>query len=143
PDEMVAINRDNLPVREAGRDDGVGFGVAFLLTEVRHKNGAVDDEKIRVARGHDLFLKREWLRHGQFDDVELLALRRAEALQALQVLSEYLVVGITLVVFDRGDEAVRLVEASDVVDVAVRIISDDTVAHPQHLGYSEVVLEVL
>ena len=42
-----------------------------------------------------------------------------------------------------GDEAVGLVETRDVVDVAVGVVADNPLAHPQHLLDAEVVAQIL
>src|SRR5688500_1105077 len=76
PDQMVAIDRDDFATGETTSDDVARLSIALLLLERRHEDRAVDDQKIRVARGHALPLKRERLRHWQRDDLELLPVRR-------------------------------------------------------------------
>ena len=143
PNEFVTVDRNDFAAREARGDDRVGLGVAFFLAEIRHEHRAVDDEKIRVAGRHRLAVKGERLGHGQLNDVELLAFRSPEHLQTLQVFREDFVVRVALVGLDHGDETVGFVETRDVVDMAIGVVTDDAIAHPQHLRNAEVVLEVL
>src|SRR5947209_16836314 len=94
PDPVIAVDRDHLPPGKAGADDFTRLSVAAWLPKRRHQYGTVDDQEISVAGRNALALKRERFRHGHFDNLEFLALRRSKSAQPLAVCLEDSVVGV-------------------------------------------------
>lgn len=141
PDEVVAINADRLAVGETGTDDFKRAGIGSGLAEGGHEHRAIDNEVIRVAGRNTLAIEAKGARHGQFDDVELLACRSAEAAESLQVGGKDLVVFILRIRFDAGDETVVFEKPGHVINVTIGIVADDALAEPEKAGHAEVVAQ--
>src|SRR4051812_7518481 len=143
PNQIVAVDGNDFAARKATADKIAGFGVAARLPELGHEYGSIDDEKIRIARRHALPAEGHRPRHRQFDDRKFSARWRAKPAQALEIVGQQTMVRIAPVGLNAGEEAVPLVESRDVVDMAVRIVADDPLAHPQYFVHAEVILQVL
>ena len=111
------------------------------IVEGWHEYEAVGDVEICVAGWHALGAKNNRPRHGQLNDGELLALWSARGFEAREVFSQRSVVGIARVGLNSRDDSCGRDKASDVIDVAVRIVADDTAAKPDGLVYAEIVAE--
>src|SRR6185437_2496598 len=106
---------DVAPRKNIGED--VECDAVVAVVEGGDEYDAVGDVEIGVAGGDALVAKDDGARHGQLDDGELEAGRRARGFEAPKIFSERDVVGVVGARLDSRDDGVGRDEAGDVVDV--------------------------
>src|SRR5439155_6231130 len=77
-------------------------------------------------------------RHGQRDHTQGPAVVVGHALQPGKVVTQGRVVDIGRIVFHRAHHRSWVHETSQVVHVAVGVVTDDALAEPQNLGHAQV-----
>ena len=128
-EQQATIDAHDLAPREAVADDAHGDLVGILAVE-RHKDAAVHDEEVGVARGQVASGEADGRGQREFKDVELLAAWTHLA-QALEVLLHRRVVGRGLVGFADGENRARRDEAREVIDMAVGVVVGQAFTDPE------------
>ena len=140
------MDADDVAGGEAFGDDVEGVAVVAVV-EGGDEDEVVGDVEVGVAGREALALEDYGRGHGEFDDVEGLALTFASAVasgaEAIEVFGEGKVVLVVGVLFDGGEDGVFADEAGDVVDVAVGVVAGAAFVEPDGLVDAEVVVEGL
>src|SRR3981081_3591055 len=98
---------------------------------------------MRITRGQAAAFKHDRLGHGNLDDVERLSILITSGLQAAKILAQWLVIHIFRGGFDPGDAVDRSHEASEVVDVAMSVVAEDSAAKPDYMRCPQIISEDL
>lgn len=101
------------------------------------KNDVIGDVKIRVAGGGAPVKTFKAIRHGQFHNVERVAVLIRHAFEGFEVGLERLVIRVFFIGFDDGDNGGGVDEARDVVNVSVGVVTLDAFADPENIGNAE------
>ena len=142
PYEISAVDGDDL----AGGEDlgeSVESNAVIGVVEYWNENSPVRDIEIGVACGQAATLENYRARHGEFDDLKLLAVLIGSCAEAAEVFGEGRMVGIGSVGFHHGDDCARGNEAGDVIDMAVSVVASDALTEPDDFLNAEVVRENL
>jgi len=142
PDEVYGVDADNFAGGEELGEDVEGDAVVGIV-ERWDEDQSVGDVEVGVAGGEALVAEHDRARQGQLDQRELLAGEGAGGFEADEVFGEGLVVGVSGVGLNGGDDGFRGDEAGDVVDVAVGVVAGDAAVEPEDLVNAEVVGENL
>src|SRR3972149_473849 len=139
-DDLVAAQTDYLPVRKefaqyAQRLPIVGIG------EHGCEHDFVGDIKVRVACRQTRPVGIDRARAGQHHDVQFVAILVPRALQPLIILLETAIVFISRIRFEDADYRVWVDKSGDVVDMAIRVVTGDTLAQPNNTSDAKRLLE--
>jgi|SRR5580704_13293041 hypothetical protein len=88
----------------------------------------VGDVEVRVAGGKALSIEINGRGHGKSFDAKRLAVLVGHELQALEIVLEWGVIGVIRIFFDDGDDGGGIDKASEIVDVAVGVVSGNAIA---------------
>ena len=108
-----------------------GRAVGWIV-EGRHEHDAVADVEVHVARRQTLSVEEERPRQRNRDHPQRAPAQVAHCPQAPEVVGQRRVVVVAGVGFDGGHDGVRAHETRQVVDMAVRVVTGDAPAQPQH-----------
>src|SRR5262249_9168235 len=134
PDEVAAVDADNFTIRKEAGDD-VERDAIVGIVESGNENEIVGDVKVSVAGGQALSAKDDGAGKWKLNDLELAAVSISGGAEAAQVFLQRLMVRVRAVGFDGGEHGSGSDEAGDIVDVAVRVITLNAAAEPDHLFY--------
>ncbi len=134
------MDPDNVAIRKEFRQNSECDSVVGIVKR-GDQNEPIGDVEVGVACRQALIAKDDRPRQRQFDNRKLLAVGGAGSLQAREVFNQRLVVGIFCIWLNGGDNGCRPDETSDVVDMAVRVVADNSPPQPDHLLDAEIVVE--
>ena len=141
PDDVGAVDADNLAVAETLLEDVGGTGVVVALVGGKDDQ-AVGDIEVGVAGGKPLPFVVDGRGHGQLDNSGLLAVGQAATVEGGEVLLQGLVVAVVFVALDSGDDGVGGDETAQVVDMTVGVVAVDAVTQPDDIVQSIVVAQI-
>ena len=104
------------------------------IVEHRHEHDFIGNIKIGVARRQTRAGGEKRRRTGQGDNIQFPTVLVARALQALVVFSQAAVIIVLRIRLSNTGNGRRIDEARDVVDMAVGIVADDTIAEPEDMA---------
>lgn len=84
PDQVYGVDADDFACGKAGGDDVEGMAVVGVV-EGGDQNEVIGDVEVGVACGEALAFEDDGGGHGQFDDVERLALQVTGLAEAVEV----------------------------------------------------------
>ena len=142
PDEVYGVDSDDLASGETLGEEVEGVAVVGVV-EGGDEDDGVGDVEVGVAGGEALVFEEDGFGHGEFADVEGLAVEVAGLAEADEVFGEGQVIFVGGVGLDAGEDGVFPDEAGDVVDVAVGVVSGGAAVEPEGVFDAEIVVEGL
>ena len=100
-----------------------------LIAKGRHQNQPIRDVEIGIARGQALAVEIHRLGHLHASDLHIVSGSRA-GMQALQILFKRLVIDVRFIRLDHRHNGVGGGEASQIVDVAMRVVACNASIQP-------------
>src|SRR5882672_10394915 len=140
PHEIDGVDPYDRSVIDQVRKDAERYAV-LRVVEGRHQDGAVRDVEVRIARGETLSLEGERSGHREIDHLDLGAILESHRLQALTVFLQCAIVRVVRVRLPAQRDRAGVDEAAQVVDVAVRVVTRDSLTEPQDVRHLELVAQ--
>jgi len=131
PDQVDGVDADYFAVGEAAGDDVEGVAVVAVV-EGGDEDERVGDVEVGVAGREALAFEDYGRGHGEFDDLEGLVVKVAEAAETVEVFGEGEMVFVAGVALDAGEDFIFADEAGDVVDVAVGVVAGAALVEPEN-----------
>src|SRR5581483_3663428 len=133
PDEVAAVDADDVALGEQIREDVEGYAIVRVV-EHRDQHNAVCDVEVGVGRWQTLAAEDYRSGHREFNDVELAAVLVGEGFEPANIVGERFVVRVVLVRLNYGDDRVLGDEPRNVIHVAVRVVTGNAAVEPENCG---------
>src|SRR5215208_2863533 len=132
PDQVGRINAYYFSIRETILDQLQNFFI-FIAIEYRNDHGMIGNIKISIRGGQALFLTDHFIRHRYLDNIQLFSVQQTHCFQLPQVLLKKLIVPVIFIFFNNGNDGILVYKTGSIVNMAVRIISDNSLVNPKDL----------
>src|SRR3972149_4403792 len=139
-DDLVAAQTDYLPVRKKFAQYAQRLPIVGIV-EHGCEHDFVGDIKVRVACRQTRSVGIARARAGQLHDVQFVAILVRRALQPLIILLETAIPFLSRIRFEGAADRVRVDKSGDVVDMAIRVVTGDTLAQPNNTSDAKRLLE--
>src|SRR5205823_842686 len=124
------IDADDAMMGQFALENLKGFVVVWVAIS-REEHDAVGEIKIGVAGGKTLAAVFDDTGHRKLDDAKRAILFVSQGTQSFQILLQDLVIIIGGIFFDNRHDGRRVDEATEIVDVAVGVVADNSFSKPK------------
>ena len=109
----------------------------------RHQHATVGDIEIGIASRETLAVIFHHARHGQFHDAQRISVLILHRPQTVQILLQETVIGVGRILLNHSDHGPRIREPSDIIDMPIGVITNDSIAQPENMAHPQVIPQLL